>query len=339
MSYKAEIVADSCNTFGNRLTTFLVTFPRFILAELNTHRVFTRNSASSRAIPYKKMVYSVITNPFIPIRWMKDHKGMQGSSFFEGGIKKWWLRNLWLTARLFAIAVSYLLNLSGLTKQLCNRLLEPFMWHTCLVSSTDYENFFALRAHKDAEIHIQKIAYMMLDLYNESVPRQLNEGEWHIPFGEYIIKELNLEHAVTYNIIVSERMFLQKISTAICARTSYTVVGDGKKMNKFIEDIKLHNRLSESGHWSTFEHCAKPMNNSEYLSYTRTQPLSESYKSKGYPGWTHSKHRGVIPGDPDLGVEYGWCGNFQGFIQYRKMFPNENRTDDRVIKAKSKFFL
>src|SRR6185369_7117160 len=80
---KAEIVADSINEKGNRITSFIVTFPRIILAEKNTHRVFSRNSASSRAIPFPKMVKSVRENPFIPIAWQKDHKGMQGTEYFS----------------------------------------------------------------------------------------------------------------------------------------------------------------------------------------------------------------------------------------------------------------
>ena len=52
---KAVIAADSINVKGKRITTFIVTMPRIVLAELNTHRVFSRNSASSRAIPFTKM--------------------------------------------------------------------------------------------------------------------------------------------------------------------------------------------------------------------------------------------------------------------------------------------
>jgi len=179
---KAEIVADSINEKGNRITSFIVTFPRIILAEKNTHRVFSRNSASSRAIPFPKMVKSVRENPFIPIAWQKDHKGMQGTEYFskeekfeisifiqaldkifkgdeeliklftdifEGwkGVEKT-LDEWWLVARDYALESSILLSCFGVTKQLCNRLLEPFMWHTILVTSTEWENFFALRCPK-----------------------------------------------------------------------------------------------------------------------------------------------------------------------------------------------
>ena len=63
---KAEIIADSLSPQGHRLTTFICVFPRIVLAEFNTHRMLSRNSASSRAIPFNKMLEMVKTNPFIP---------------------------------------------------------------------------------------------------------------------------------------------------------------------------------------------------------------------------------------------------------------------------------
>jgi thymidylate synthase ThyX len=178
---KAEIIADSINSFDNRITTFVLTFPRIVLAEFNTHRALSRNSASSRAIPFAKMLKMVQENPFIPIRWMKEHKGMQGTEFHE----EWHehtLRSYWLSARDMAISNAIILDGLEVTKQLCNRLLEPFMWHTVIVTGTEWENFFALRAHKDAEIHIADLAQKMLDAYNSNTPQSLQSGKWHIPF-------------------------------------------------------------------------------------------------------------------------------------------------------------
>jgi thymidylate synthase ThyX len=109
----AKIIADSQNEFGNRLTTFIITFPRFILAELNTHRMFSRNSASSRAIPFKKMVESVQKNPFIPIAWQKDHSGMQGTEYIEG-VDRLALQERWLDAR--NAAVKYESHISGIAR-------------------------------------------------------------------------------------------------------------------------------------------------------------------------------------------------------------------------------
>lgn len=142
---KAQIVADSLDPRGNRLTSMLITFPRFILAELNTHRMLSKNSASSRAIPFKKMVESVKTNPFIPMAWQKEHTGMQGSEYLDE-VKSDYAKILWLEARDNAIksATNHTREVE-VTKQLANRLLEPFMYHTVLISGTEWENFFSLR--------------------------------------------------------------------------------------------------------------------------------------------------------------------------------------------------
>lgn len=367
----AKIVAHSKHVdYNNTIATMEVTFPRFILAELNTHRMMSRNSASSRAIPYKKMIKSVLTNPFIPIAWQKDHSGMQGTEYFSKTERfsvdtfKHALTNIfdsdeelvtmytdilagstsisrtldewWLLARDKAIEASLLLACFGITKQLCNRLLEPFMWHTVLITATEWENFFYLRCPKytmlitangeergkevyrskkdllkaeeisdlginwfkmntgQAEIHMMALAEAMWDAYNESVPKELKAGEWHIPFMD----GLNAKGAYLWGKNVSEFV---KVSTAMCARVSYTVVGEEGKEPNYENDIKLHDRLAESGHWSPFEHCARAMDFTEY----------------------NTIHEGnELVGD-------GWSGNFRGFIQYRKTFKNENVTNER----------
>lgn len=142
----ATIIADSTNEFGQRIVSYILTFPRIILAELNTHRMFSRNSASSRAIPFKKMVEKVKENPFIPIAWQKDHSGMQGKEYYSypKDIERWQID--WLNCRDQAVESAEFMYSDGmLTKQLCNRLLEPFMWHTAIVTATEFENFFHLR--------------------------------------------------------------------------------------------------------------------------------------------------------------------------------------------------
>ena len=140
----AEIVADSISPQGHRITTFLLTYPRFIHGELMTHRLFSRNSASSRAIPFNKMVQMVKEDPFIPIAWQKDHKGMQGTEYMIGEDTDQ-SEILWNVSKNEAINTAIDLHSHGVTKQLCNRLLEPFMWHTVLVTATEWNNFFELR--------------------------------------------------------------------------------------------------------------------------------------------------------------------------------------------------
>lgn len=331
MSFNVQIIADSKNYYGNRLTTFLLTFPRMILAEFNTHRVVSRNSASSRAIPFEKMVEAVKTNPFIPLRWMKDHKGMQGTEYFtekdlcdNSELQTYTipsvLKESWLKARDQAVESARQMSLLGLTKQVCNRLLEPFMWHTVIATASEWENFFALRANDAAEIHMQHLAYMMLEAYNNSQPKVLKPDEWHIPFGDQIDTAENadaLSEVMLPELQKGEKSALDilqelkvKIAVARCARVSYTVVGEENSASNFSNDIKLHDRLLTSGHCSPFEHCARVMTFSEH-----GNAVSDGA----------AKHNIM-----DNEIEHGWCGNFRGFIQYRKMLPNENRKDERV---------
>lgn len=300
----------------------LVTFPRMNLAELNTHRVKSRNSASSRAIPFKRMVEMVRTNPFIPLRWQKEHTGMQGTEYWTDELTtrpEWKIGDHQATmvemfthcwkqsAELMLEQASYM-NRNGLTKQLCNRLLEPFAWHTVLITATEWENFFALRAHPAAEIHIAHLAELMLEAYNSAEVKQLQPGEWHIPF----IND-NLEDVVRQLPEMTGADLIPvalKVATARCAQTSYTLFGDDERPMDYPKLIALHDRLAKSGHFSPFEHCARAMDDYEYEQYTHTRPP-----------------------DSDLGdpiVENGWLGNFRGFVSYRKLLPNENQTDSRV---------
>jgi thymidylate synthase ThyX len=296
---EAKVIADSISPQGDRLTTFILTFPRIILAEFNTHRMFSRNSASSRAIPFEKMVKSVQENPFIPIAWQKDHKGMQGNEYVTSEEEIQRRIDIWLTSRDWAIKTAKYLYQEDVTKQLCNRLLEPFMWHTVIMTSgkEGLENFFDLRDHEAAEIHIQKLARKMKEVYNESTPKKLQAGEWHIPFGDEWYS--------------ASSSFNLKVSTARCARVSYTVVGEEGKEPNYENDIKLHDRLLESGHFSPFEHCAKAMSDEEYYSYSRGRLLVDN--KDGYY---------TIEG-PSIDAEFGWCNNFKGFIPYRYLIDKK----------------
>ena len=310
----AEIIADSVNKQGDRITTFILTFPRFILAELNTHRVFSRNSASSRAIPFKKMVKMVKEDPFIPIAWQKDHKGMQGTEYLQGGYTIGHAESIWLQARDRAVEEATELHEAGVTKQLCNRILEPFMWHTAIVTSTDFENFFKQRCPQykcpegeifrsktdyieqadyypqgtfrqcnegQAEIHIMELAEKMWDAMNDSDPKKLESGEWHIPFGDRFDETGILSIVDNYNN--ADRFYEEgaqirllkeaklKIATARCARISYLNF-EGK--DDYEADIKLHDRLAEMSHWSPFEHCARTMSKER----CERKPYSRNFK-------------------------------------------------------------
>ena len=238
---ESKIVLDSINQNGNRITTYVITYPRWILAEFNTHRMLSRNSASSRAIPTKKMIQALIDNPAMPEYWGKNQSGMQSNEeLSQEEIEK--CKVEWLLARDEAIKyVNKLLEI-GLHKQTANRILEPWAHITTLVTSTEWQNFFALRAHKDAQPEFQKLAFAMLEDYNASTPNELKTGEWHCPFGDNI-EGLNQK----------DRM---KVAVARAARVSYTNIEGETSVEK---DIELHDRLLASGHCSPFEHAARAM--------------------------------------------------------------------------------
>lgn len=252
----AEIIADSiCN--GHRITSMVITIPRIVLAEWNTHRALSRNSSSSRAIPFDKMAQEVEDNPFIPLRWQKDHSGMQGTEYFtEDEVKALAIRQQWLDAKNYAVHRAKQLNERGLTKQLCNRLLEPFMYQTIICTATEWENFIALRAHEAAEIHIQEAAYKVLEALNKSIPVVKGLGEYHIPFGDRF--DLDKVHAVMEQTSLPMPEVMVRVAIARCARVSYLNF-EGK--DDYYADIRLFDRLSEAGHMSPFEHVAVAMNN------------------------------------------------------------------------------
>ena len=250
----ARVIADSLNRSGNRLTSLVITLPRIVLAEFNTHRAISRNSASSRAIPFKKMLDQVYNNPFVPTRFQKEHTGMQGNTYYIGETEEA-IQSEWLAARDSAMLQAKALNELGVTKQLCNRLLEPFLYHTIIATATEWENFIALRAHDQAEIHIQDAGYKVLDALNNSTPKMLEPGEWHIPFGD------NMDEDKLADIYYSQQLESPieaaiKIAVARCARVSYMNF-EGK--DDYESDIKLYNMLKESGHMSPFEHIAKAL--------------------------------------------------------------------------------
>ncbi len=139
----ARIVADSRSPQGKRITTYLLTYPRSIHSELMTHRLFSRNAASSRAIPFSKMLDQIENDPFIPIAWQKKHSGMQGNDYNEEPSR---LIETWLSARDEAVKHAKRLDLQNATKQVVNRLIEPWVWYHVLVTATEYDNFFKLRS-------------------------------------------------------------------------------------------------------------------------------------------------------------------------------------------------
>lgn len=316
MSITASIVADSLSPKGCRLTTFVLEYPRFVHAELMTHRTFSKNAASSRAIPIEKMIEAVQTNPAMPVWWGKNQSGMQAKDELDDVVKhiprrgcemgyltddptalittKAAAQRAWLEARDIAIgSVKELVKL-GLHKQIANRILEPWFHIRIILSGTEFENFFALRVHPDAQPEIQELGRQMLEAYNASEPQSLKPGEWHIPFGDQIDNERlfqsyvkELPHAkVHVNSLLEGRI---KVAIARCARISYLNY-EGK--DDYAADIKLCDRLFGSAprHLSPTEHVAQCLDTDTFV------------------------------------------GNFRGWKQYRYTFADQSLSDSRVVK-------
>lgn len=369
---KAEIVADSINQQGDRWTSLLITFPRIILSEVNTHRMLSKNTSSSRAIPFSKMLEAIKNDPFIPIAWQKDHKGMQGTEYItdEFGIKV--ANEEWLIARDSAIFQAEKLNKeSNVTKQLCNRLLEPWMWTTMLISGSEegWNNFFSLRnpqyvyigegdsiifkskkefinhvkivdpqavkCHESlstikwlqlneghAEIHMMQLAECIYDAMQESVPKQLKVGEWHCPFSnkitdDNILSFLKEDGDGSWGQKDYDEIRV-KISTAMAARTSYTVIGDEKEIN-YERMLQLHDELVNRTppHSSPFEHCARAMSDKEYKEYFKGKIIHVGCEQEQYDDGSYSEDVLISKNGQ------GWCNNAKGFIPYRYLIDNK----------------
>lgn len=246
----AKIIADSVGSYGgaeSRLITIQLRYPRLVHSELMTHRVFSRNASSSRAIPVAKMIEQVRTDPAAPYVWTTNKPGMQGDVVTDPElIAKY--DQMWIEAANQAADNAEVLMGEGLHKQVVNRILEPFQWISVIVTATEWANWFELRNHKDADPTIKRLAEVMLAAMEASTPRHLEAGEWHLP---YVSKEEKSALPIAT---------LVKISAARCARVSYlTHDGEFPDVDK---DIALYERLvgSRPLHASPIEHQARVLN-------------------------------------------------------------------------------
>jgi hypothetical protein len=327
MAITAEIVADSLSTQGIRLTTFLLRYPRFIHAELMTHRVFSRNASSSRAIPVKKMIADIRKEPATFAFWGRNEKGMQASSELEG-FALWAVQTLWIWGMWIMTTLALLADKLGAHKQTVNRMVEPWSHITVVVTSTDYGNWFALRDHKDAMPEIMWLARYMQEAYLHSQPKHLLPGEWHLPFVDHAAKTQIWAHLQdlwkeTTGDEFPEHLQVEtndhyidlarQVSVSRCARTSYKTHDSRTATVK--EELGLYARLIDRTplHASPTEHQATP-DRQEKIQVFRLDddgallPMTESTIETRW--WYPNQH-----------------GNFTGWRQFRKMLPGENQAD------------
>jgi thymidylate synthase ThyX len=241
VAYSARVLLDSVAPAGVRLTTLEVTFPRFVLSEFNTHRTFSRNSASSRAVPTQKLLERVQTDPVLPLEWGRNKAGMSASEVLspeeEAAAKR-----IWLSARDAAVEHARQLMELKVHKQELNRVLEPFLWHTVIVTATEWQNFFELRCSAAAQPEIRAAASAMRAAMAASTPVAVSEGEWHLPLVQPDERTLPIERQ-------------KRISAARCARVSYLTHDGTRDVQR---DVDLCERLEHDRHLSPFEHVATP---------------------------------------------------------------------------------
>lgn len=303
----AKVIQDSISEAGIRITTFELEYPRFIHSEFMTHRMLSRNSASSRAIPIEKMIQTIENNPAMPVHWGKNQAGMQANEQLEEH-KLWQAQQIWLAAAKDAIQHSRNLADLGVHKQIANRVTEPFQWMKVVTTATDWENFFWLRDHKDAQPEIQALARKMKQSMDASEPFLLYEDEWHVPYVNRVREapDSNLVyytgtddgHIVKLNYHTPEEA--KMISASCCAQVSYRKTDDSLEKAKMVFDRLIN---SEPVHASPVEHQAKPMRENAELwddgvTADRIFPTKHKYEVVSY------------------------SNNFKGWIQYRALIPN-----------------
>lgn len=290
---KAKIIADSVSAVnGQRITTFELEYPRFIHSELMTHRLFSRNAMSSRAVPIEKMISQVEDDPATPIHWGLNQPGMQAKEEVSGENEygydlKELLKARWHESAKFQASFAREFSNHGLHKQVVNRILEPFQLMKTVLTSTEFDNFFWLRKHEDAQPEIKALAERMYEQleWNKCLTIELDAGDWHTPYYEagYWLQddETPLEDALA-------------ISSSCCAQVSYRLLDDSIEKAR-----KVYQRLVESTpvHASPFEHCASPMKEPQ-----------QTDKYLWEDGMTHMDKEGNM-----------WSGNLKGWIQYRQL--------------------
>lgn len=259
MTIEVKVISDSISPLKSRLTTFALRYPRFIHAEFMTHRVFSRNASSSRAIPVKKVFKTIQDDPAMPVHWGKNQKGMQADEEVDNFTAEI-CQSLWLEARDKVLDIASSLEGMGIHKQVVNRLLEPWSHISVVVTATEWDNFFMLRCHPDAQPEIRELAEKMCALYYSHTPVRVDYGQWHLPFIKD--KERLAPGHYGKDGRPKNEPLLIKASTARCARVSYLT--HDNKDPVLDEDIGLHDKLLSSKHMSPFEHPATPMANLDF---------------------------------------------------------------------------
>ncbi len=323
----AKIVADSINSDGNRITTYELEYHRYIHGEVMTHRLFSRNAMSSRAIPISKMIDQVESSSAVPIHWGAKQAGMQASTECDNTVldncgEPFSREDWWKFAMEEAIVNAEAFDEAGYHKQIVNRLIEPFQMMKIVLTATEFENFFWLRCDKDAQPEIQELAHLMFECREESEPELLKTGEWHTPYVEHLDRPDGSEGIAYATFDTGVERYLTEeeaiaISSSCCAQVSYRNID-----NSFEKAMKVYERLGVGGnkiHASPFEHVACPM------LYTNSFDHTRAYINKPTKEITQEDtqwEKGVTHCDRSMNL---WSGNFKGWIQHRQLLDNHTK--------------
>lgn len=307
----AKIIKDSINPQGVRITTLELEYPRIIHAELMTHRVFSRNSASSRAIPVDKVIEMVLSNPAMPVHWGKNQAGMQAREELEGEDKEV-VMQLWLEAAYQATVTAEKMKARMAHKQVINRILEPFQWMKVVLTSTEWANWDWLRFHPDADPTIYALAVEVKKARDESIPTELFDGEWHMPYVHSIFDyDPTQPRKQEFFDDQSTRISLEealKISASSCAQVSY------RKSDTSLEKAEvIFSKLIESEpcHASPTEHQAQVME--------QFHPWVVGFEGTNVPYEPTTWDEGITHVDTEGNL---WSANFRSWIQHRQLIPN-----------------
>lgn len=273
----ACVLLDSVSPTGDRVTTMEVILHRFVLAEFNTHRAFSRNSASSRAIPIQRLIQRVEDDPALPILWPAERRGMQGGEEFDWETATL-ARAMWMQAASEAVDSAKVLAAMTVHKSVVNRLLEPFLWHTVIVTgdAAGYDNFFRQRCSPLAQPEIRAAAEATRDAYSDSEPTPLDFGEWHTP----LIRPDELDFYGPLGEDMEEQR--RYVSAARCARVSYLTHAGTRDVD---EDLQLYERLvtADPPHWSPLEHVCRPR-------WEAGHPHPDAKLGGNLRGWVQLRH-------------------------------------------------
>ncbi|QEQ94986.1 hypothetical protein pEaSNUABM56_00211 [Erwinia phage pEa_SNUABM_56] len=311
----ATIVADSISEQGVRITTFELEYPRIIHSEFMTHRLFSRNAMSSRAIPIATMIQQVMNDPAMPVRFGANQAGMQDKggnhdALINAGYtaQEWW-QLAGISAAKFAEGFAD----AGYHKQIGNRLLEPFQRMKTVLTATEFENFWWLRVDKDADPTIYALAEIMHKSFKESTPELLKAGQWHTPYVYHSTKADDSFHGYyvvgddDWPVELTEQEALA-ISASCCAQVSYRRLNNTKdKALDIYEKLLSGNKV----HASPFEHQATPL----------AKTIDDSWKGRYLNNHDdpNTWEKGITHVDRDGNF---WSGNLRGWSQHRQSVPN-----------------